>query len=62
MTAPRVPLRVFRVRWAWRLGNRTYRATAYWKGANARAALDDFMRRNPRAISAHVNSEVKVTR
>lgn len=38
------------------------RATAYWKGANARAALDDFMRRNPRAISAHVNSEVKVTR
>lgn len=57
MTHQAEPLRVFRIHWAWRTGLIVYWATTYWKGANARAALDDFIRRNPRAITAHVHSD-----
>jgi len=52
------PIRMFRIRWAWRYGNRTHFATTTWGARSAAEALRTFGAHKPSAISASIVEEV----
>lgn len=53
-------LRLFRLRYCWRNGGKTFSATTVWRSnGNAEAALRNFLQRNAHVISCCVLGEVQ---
>lgn len=57
MNTPQGPIRLFRVAYAWRRYNKTFRAHTVWGALSLEHCQKDFARRNPHVISFRVEGE-----